>query len=88
MANAVACGAVTSIAYIIDAEIGKGAIRGVAGLILGLNGIVLYQFTYLWPWWRAMDRRGRRSAAIGIKLTAALTALHVGICWASNPVVR
>jgi hypothetical protein len=79
--NAVACTVVTTAGVAIDSALNPGSYGGLAGLIIGLNGLAVYQLAYLWPWWRAETRRGRRDAALGIKIAAGLTALVVGVCW-------
>jgi hypothetical protein len=76
IASIVACFAVTAATVAIGDE-------GLGGLEFGLRGLAVYQFAYLWPWWRAAKRREHHEIVLGIKLAAGLTALVVGLCWST-----
>jgi hypothetical protein len=57
------------------------AVHSVGALFVAIEGVAVYQFAYLWPWWRSAARRGDHDVAFGVKLAAGVTALVGGVCW-------
>lgn len=48
----------------------------IAGSTVGI-----YQFAYLWPWWRSARRRRLAAFSGGLKAAAASALLFSGGCW-------
>ncbi len=79
--NGGACMVATLVFTLLESALLSFPYRGLAGLLIGINGIAVYQFSYLWPWWRRSKKQGHPKRALGIKIAAGVTCLIVGGCW-------
>ncbi len=81
--NGGVCLLCTLVLTLLENALNSGPYSGLVGLLYGINGIVVYQFFYLVPWWLSSAKKGHHKRALGIKIAAVVTCLIVGGCWAT-----